>query len=425
MSKSVSQPVAGIEDTNPYLQMQRRLDRAVELLHVDRGLYEILSTPAQELTVAIPVKMDDGTVRVFTGYRVQHSQARGPAKGGIRYSSDVTLDEVRALSAWMTWKCAVVDVPFGGAKGGVICDPRRMSNGEIERLTRRYASSLLDVIGPERDVPAPDMNTNEQIMAWFMDTYSMHQRMTQTAIVTGKPIGLGGSRGRKVATGLGVAISAREACRHVGMTGSVRVAVQGSGNVGSWAASFMHGDGHSVVGMSDIYGALHNDGGLDVPKVLKHLEREGSLRGYEEAEWISNMELLEVECDVLIPAATENQITSANADRIRARVIVEGANGPTSADADLVLEDKGVYVVPDILANAGGVTVSYFEWVQDRIGYFWEEKDVRKRLERYMTDAFQGVAASAERFGCSPRIGAYCVAVDRVAYCIKLRGIYA
>lgn len=413
-------------ESNPYVQMQKRLDRAASLLALDPGLYSILSTPAQELTVAIPVQMDDGSLRVFTGYRVQHSIARGPAKGGIRYSPQVTLDEVRALAAWMTWKCAVVNVPFGGGKGGVICDPRRMSQSELEKMTRRYASSLLDIIGPERDVPAPDMNTNEQIMAWFMDTYSMHTRATNTAIVTGKPIGLGGSQGRREATGLGVAITARESLKHVGMPDKgCKVVVQGSGNVGGIAAKFLHEMGHKIIAISDMYGGILNEGGLDIPKVLDYLKETGKLEGFPGAEAIDNDQLLILPCDVLVPAATENQITSRNAEQIQAKVIVEGANGPTSAKADKILEDKGVFIAPDILANAGGVTVSYFEWVQDRMGYFWEKKDVFERMERIMVDSFHSVVQAAKNHDTSARIGAYCVAVDRVAYCLKIRGIYA
>jgi glutamate dehydrogenase (NAD(P)+) len=413
-------------ESNPYVQMQKRLDRAASLLALDPGLYSILSTPAQELTVAIPVQMDDGSLRVFTGYRVQHSIARGPAKGGIRYSPQVTLDEVRALAAWMTWKCAVVNVPFGGGKGGVICDPRRMSQSELEKMTRRYASSLLDIIGPERDVPAPDMNTNEQIMAWFMDTYSMHTRATNTAIVTGKPIGLGGSQGRREATGLGVAITARESLKHVGMPDKgCKVVVQGSGNVGGITAKFLHEMGHKVIAISDMYGGILNEGGLDIPKVLDYLKETGKLEGFPGAEAIDNDQLLILPCDVLVPAATENQITSRNAEQIQAKVIVEGANGPTSAKADKILEDKGVFIAPDILANAGGVTVSYFEWVQDRMGYFWEKKDVFERMERIMVDSFHSVVQAAKNHDTSARIGAYCVAVDRVAYCLKIRGIYA
>jgi len=414
------------EESNPYLQMQKRLEKAAELIQLDPGIYRILATPCHELTVSVPVKMDDGSLRVFTGYRVQHSIARGPAKGGIRYSPQVSLDEVRALSAWMTWKCAVVNVPFGGGKGGIICDPRRMSQGELERMTRRYTANILDIIGPERDVPAPDMNTGEQTMAWLMDTYSMHTRAMTSSIVTGKPVGLGGSQGRHAATGLGVAFIVRESLRHLGMPSTgCRVVVQGSGNVGGLAALFLHEMGHKVVGSSDMYGALHNDNGLDIPVVRTWLKEKGRLEGFPNADYIDNAHLLTLDCDVLVPAATENQITSANAADIKAKVIVEGANGPTSAEADTILEARGVFVAPDILANAGGVTVSYFEWVQNRMGYFWEEQMVFDRMERIMVDSFADVVASAKKYDTSQRIGAYCTAIDRVNYCLNLRGIYA
>ena len=413
-------------ESNPFLQMQKRLEKAAGLVDLEPGVYRILATPYQELTVSVPVKMDDGSLRVFTGYRVQHSIARGPAKGGIRYSPEVSLDEVRALSAWMTWKCAVVNVPFGGGKGGIICAPRRLSQGELERLTRRYTASLLDIIGPERDVPAPDMNTGEQTMAWLMDTYSMHTRATTTAIVTGKPIGLGGSLGRREATGLGVAFTVRESLTHLGMPDSgCRVVVQGSGNVGGLGAQFLHEMGHKVIAISDMYGGILNENGLDMPKVLEHLAETGKLEGFPGSETIPNEDLLTLDCDVLVPAATENQITSANAADIKAKVIVEGANGPTSAEADAILESRGIFVAPDILANAGGVTVSYFEWVQNRMGYFWEEQVVFDRMERIMVDSFNDVVESAKKYQTSPRIGAYCRAIDRVAYCLNLRGIYA
>jgi len=425
MTEAVTAPSSAAEH-NPFIQMQRRFNIAADLLGLEKGLREILVTPSQEMTISIPVKLDNGQLRVFTGYRVQHSIARGPAKGGIRYSPDVNLDEVRALAAWMTWKCAVVNVPFGGGKGGVICDPRRMSIGEKERLTRRYTSGLLDLLGPERDVPAPDMNTGEREMAWIMDTYSMHRRSTCTAIVTGKPVGLGGSLGRTEATGLGVAFVVRESLKHVGLPATgCRVAIQGAGNVGSYAGLFLQEMGHRVVAISDMYGAILNSAGLDMPKVREWLKEHGRLEGFPGAEPISNAELLECECEVLIPAATEGQITSQNAERIQAKVIVEGANGPTTASADAILERRGVFVVPDILANAGGVTVSYFEWVQDRMGYFWDKQDVFDREERVLVEAFNSIAEAAQRYGTNARIGAYCVAMDRVAYCLKMRGIYA
>jgi len=416
---------AGLE-SNPFVQMQRRFELASSLLALDPGLAKVLETPAQEISTSVPVQMDNGSMRLFTGYRVQHSIARGPAKGGIRYSPDVTLDEVRALAAWMTWKCAVVNVPFGGGKGGIICNPRRMSQHELERMTRRYASNLLDLIGPERDVPAPDMNTNEQVMAWFMDTYSMHTRATNTAIVTGKPIGLGGSQGRLEATGLGVALTTRESLKHLGLPSSgARVVVQGAGNVGGLGALFLHEMGHKVVAISDIFGAIHNAEGLDMPALLDYLKEKGTLEKFHGAEAIANSELLTLDCDVLVPAATENQINSANAPDIKAKVIVEGANGPTTADADRILTEKGVFVAPDILANAGGVTVSYFEWVQNRMGYFWDKEDVFRRMETIMVKAFDDIVAAAQTHDTTPRIGAYCVAIDRVAYCLQMRGLYA
>jgi glutamate dehydrogenase (NAD(P)+) len=358
---------------------------------------------------------------------VQHNFSRGPCKGGIRYAPDVNLDEVRALAAWMTWKCAVVDVPFGGGKGGVICDPRKLSQGELERITRRYTAGIMDILGPDRDVPAPDVNTNEQTMAWLMDTYSMHVRKTTTAIVTGKPIALGGSRGRTEATGRGVMLICREALKKLGLRPeNSRVVVQGSGNVGGIGALLMHREGYKIVSMSDMYGAIYNEKGLDVPAVLAHLKKSGRLEGFPNTTAIkSGQEALELPCEVLIPAATENQITSKNVDRIKAKLIVEGANGPTTAPADKILEEKGVFVIPDILANAGGVTVSYFEWVQDRQGFFWRENEVNERLKDVMDQSFNQVVRYAETHGVNNRIAAYIVAIDRVAQALKLRGIYA
>ena len=412
-------------ELNPFLQMTKRLEKASSLISVDAGVYKILAEPFQELAVSIPVRMDDGSLRVFTGYRVQHSVARGPAKGGIRYSPEVNLDEVRALSAWMTWKCAVVNVPFGGGKGGIICDPRRMSQGELERLTRRYTSSLLDIIGPERDVPAPDMNTNSQTMAWFMDTYSIHTRATCTAAVTGKPIGLGGSLGRNEATGLGVAIIARESLKYKSLPSEgCTVVVQGSGNVGGLAAKFMHDMKHKVIAISDMYGGIHNPDGLDIPKVIEWLQENGKLQGFPGTTDIDNNQLLAIECDVLIPAATENQITSVNAADIKAKVIVEGANGPTSDEADMILEANGVFVAPDILANAGGVTVSYFEWVQNRAGYYWPIELVEERLDRMIIAAYYKARAEADKHKVGLRLATCMLGVERVAYFDKLRGIY-
>ena len=415
-----------IREENPFESMMSRFDHAAELLKLDPDLYKVLRVPNREITIYIPVYMDDGHVEVFTGFRVQHNFARGPAKGGIRYSPDVTLDEMRALAAWMTWKCAVVNIPFGGAKGGVICDPSQMSLGELERMTRRYTAELIDFIGPERDVPAPDMNTNEQTMAWIMDTYSMHARHTVTAVVTGKPIDLSGSRGRREATGRGLLFVANQAVERHGMKVSeTRVVIQGSGNVGGTAARLMEETGYKVIALSDIHGGIYNPKGLDVQDALRYLEVHRSLEKYPKAEPVSNHELLELECEVLIPAATENQITSQNVDRIKCRILCEGANGPTTAAADDILERKGVFVIPDILANAGGVTCSYFEWVQDRMGYFWKEDQVNERLKDIMVASFNDVCKYAETHNVNMRIAAYILAIDRVAYITRTRGIYA
>ncbi len=414
------------KETNPFESMMSRFDIAAEKLKLHPGLYQILRAPDREIKISIPVLMDNGELRVFTGYRVQHNIARGPCKGGIRYAPTVTLDEVRALAAWMTWKCAVVNIPFGGAKGGVICDPAEMSPGELERLTRRYTAMLIDVFGPERDVPAPDMNTNEQIMAWVMDTYSMHQRHTVTGVVTGKPIELGGSRGRHEATGRGVMICCDQAIKRFSLKREeTRVAVQGFGNVGSMTARLMHAAGYKIVGLSDINGGILNPKGIDVTAARPYYEKNRKLAGLPGTTSCSNEELLEANCDLLVPAATENQITSHNADRLKCKILCEGANGPTTAAADDVLEEKKVFVIPDILANAGGVTVSYFEWVQDRQGYFWREEVVNSELERIMVDSFDAVVSYSEQHKVNMRIAAYMLAIDRVAYTTRLRGIYA
>ncbi|MGH9651435.1 MAG: Glu/Leu/Phe/Val family dehydrogenase, partial [Terriglobales bacterium] len=357
--------------------------------------------------------MDNGHLEVFTGFRVQHSIARGPAKGGIRYSPDVTLDEVRALASWMTWKCAVVNIPFGGAKGGVICDPRKLSQIELEKITRRYTAELVEFLGPEKDVPAPDMNTNEQTMAWIMDTYSMHMRHTVTAVVTGKPLDLGGSRGRREATGRGLMIVSDEALKKLKLNvEDTRVIVQGFGNVGSNAAKLMHEQGYRIVGISEIDGAVYNPKGIDMDALFEHKGREGVIRGFPGAESVDPAEFLLMDCDILIPAATENVITSQNAEKIKARILVEGANGPTTAAADEILAEKGVFVMPDILANAGGVTVSYFEWVQDRQGYFWKESVVNEQLEHIMRESFEDVVRYADTHGVNNRIAAYMLAID-------------
>ena len=414
------------EETNPFESMMERFDRAAQLLNLEPDLYAVMRVPNRELKVYIPVRMDSGRIQIFEGYRVQHNFARGPAKGGIRYAPDVTLDEVRALAAWMTWKCAVVNVPFGGGKGGVVCDPRQMSIGELERLTRRYAAELIDFIGPDKDVPAPDMNTNEQTMAWIMDTYSMHARHTVNAVVTGKPVALGGSRGRREATGRGILFVVNEAIKRLGMTPpQTRVVVQGSGNVGGIGAQLMHEAGYKVVAISDINGGIYNPNGIDIPAALKHLSATRSFEDFAGIEHVSNEDLLEIECEVLVPAATENQIRSDNAERIKCKVLAEGANGPTTAAADEILQSKGIFVIPDILANAGGVTVSYFEWVQDRMGYFWKEDVVNERLQDVMVASFNELVKYAERHGVDTRTAAYMLAIDRVAYDTRMRGIYA
>ncbi len=418
-------PAHSAPETNPYEGMLARFDKAARLLGLDEGVIAILKMPERELKVAVPVQMDDGSFRVFEGWRIQHNSSMGPCKGGIRYSPEVNVDEVRALAAWMTWKCAVVNVPFGGAKGGVKCEPLKMSQRELERMTRRYTSAIMDIIGPERDVPAPDMYTNEQVMAWIMDTYSMHQRHTVTGIVTGKPWGMGGSLGRPAATGRGLLTMVREACRERKLDlARATVVVQGSGNVGGTVAQLLHETGVRVIGISDIDTALVNPRGLDIPAVLRHQEKERTLAGCALGDNVGNDELLQTECDILIPSATENQITSHNAGRLRTKVIVEGANGPTTAAADDILDAAGIFVIPDILANAGGVIVSYFEWVQDRMGYFWEERDVNERLDSLMRKAFVQVLARTRQSGVNMRTAAYMEAINRVAYFTRMRGLY-
>jgi glutamate dehydrogenase (NAD(P)+) len=414
------------QEINPWEAQAARFDFAAHKLNLDEGLMKVLRYPTREIILHIPVMMDNGRLEVFTGFRVQHSIARGPAKGGLRYSPDVTLDEVRALASWMTWKCAVVNIPFGGAKGGVICDPNKMSQGELERMTRRYTAELVEFIGPEKDVPAPDMNTNEQTMAWMMDTYSMHMRQTVTAVVTGKPINIGGSRGRREATGRGIMIVCDEAARKLGLNRqSARVIVQGFGNVGSNAARLMSEAGYKVIGILEVDGGLLNQNGIDVDALWQHRQRHGSIHGFAGAQPEDPAELLVTECEILIPAATENQITSRNADRVKCKILAEGANGPTTAAADDILADKRVFVIPDILCNAGGVTTSYFEWVQDRQGYFWKESVVNEQLEHIMKGAFEDVVRFSEKHGVNNRIAAYMLAIDRVAYTIRQRGIYA
>jgi len=413
-------------EKNPWLAAAARFDEAALRLKLDDGMCKVLRTPTKEITVNIPVQLDDGRLEVFTGYRVQHSLARGPAKGGIRFAPDVTLDEVRALASWMTWKCAVVNIPFGGGKGGVICDPNVLSDNELEKITRRYTAEIIDFIGPERDVPAPDVNTNEKVMAWFMDTYSMHMRHTVTAVVTGKPMALGGSRGRPEATGRGCMMVTLKALKLLGIAPeSSRVVIQGFGNVGGMAAKLMSALGFNIVSIVEYDGAVYNARGLDIAALQKHRKDTGSITGFAGAEDMDKHEAMFLNCDVLIPAATENVITSQNADRIRCKILCEGANGPTTPLADEILADKKVFVIPDILANAGGVTVSYFEWVQDRQGYFWNEKLVNDRLQEIMDDSFDAVVEYAGKHRVNNRIAAYMLALDRVANAIKLRGIYA
>lgn len=414
------------QEINPWEAQSARFNFAAQKLNLDEGVWKVLQYPNRELIVHIPVSMDNGKLEVFTGFRVQHSIARGPAKGGIRYSPDVTLDEVRALASWMTWKCAIVNIPFGGAKGGVICDPKKMSIGELERMTRRYTAELIEFIGPEKDVPAPDVNTNEQTMAWIMDTYSMHMRQTVTAVVTGKPINIGGSRGRREATGRGIKIVCDQALKQLGLQPeNTRVIVQGFGNVGSNAARLMAETGYKIIGVIEFDGAIYNKHGIDVKALEQHRASARSITGFREAESADPAELMLTECEILVPAATENQITSRNAERVKCRILAEGANGPTTAAADEILAEKKVFVIPDILCNAGGVTTSYFEWVQDRQGYFWKESVVNEQLEDIMVNAFQDVVHYAQVHNVNNRIAAYMLAIDRVAYTIKQRGIYA
>jgi glutamate dehydrogenase (NAD(P)+) len=414
------------QELNPWEAQAARFDFAAQKLNLDEGLWKILRYPTREIIVHIPVSMDDGRLEVFTGFRVQHSIARGPAKGGVRYTPDVTLDEVRALASWMTWKCAVVNIPFGGAKGGIIVDPKKLSLSELEKLTRRYTAELMEFIGPEKDVPAPDVNTNEQTMAWMMDTYSMHMRQTVTAVVTGKPINIGGSRGRREATGRGVMIVCDEALRKLRMEReTTRIIIQGFGNVGSNAAKLMADEGYKIIGIAEFDGGLYNSHGIDIDALLEYRDRNKTIVGFPGAEPEDPRQLLITPCEILIPAATENVITSQNASQIKAKIVCEGANGPTTATADDILADKRIFVIPDILANAGGVTASYFEWVQDRQGYFWKESAVNEQLEFILKESFEDVVHFSETHDVNNRIAAYMLAISRVAHTIKVRGIYA
>ena len=413
------------KELNPLANAERQFDEAASRLNLPEGIREIIKRPRRATIQSLPIHMDDGSFKVFIGYRVQHSITRGPAKGGIRFHPDVTLEEVSALAAWMTWKCAVVNIPFGGGKGGIACDPTKMSKGELERLTRRYAADLSDLFGPEKDVPAPDVNTNEQVMAWFMDTYSMHERRTETAVVTGKPLEIGGSLGRREATGRGLLMCVREACRHLNLPlAGARVAVQGFGNVGSVSADLMAKDGAKIVAAADASGGIHNPDGLAVPELLRWTTDHRGVAGFPGSTPLTSS-IIEYDCDILVPAALENQIRADNADRVKTRIVAEGANGPTTPDADKILEKNGVFVIPDILCNSGGVTVSYFEWVQNRMGFYWPEDEVNQRLEQTMVPAFRDVLAKSVEHKVNMRVAAFMVAIERVVKVIMLRGVYA
>ncbi len=413
------------KDLNPLANAERQFDEAASRLKLEPGIREIIRRSRRATIVSLPLQMDDGTFRVFTGYRVQHSIVRGPAKGGIRFHPNVTLNEVEALAAWMTWKCAVVNIPFGGGKGGIACDPAKLSRGELERLTRRYAADLSDLFGPESDVPAPDVNTNEQVMAWIMDTYSMHERRTEYAVVTGKPLAVGGSLGRREATGRGLLFCVRQACRHLGLPlQGARVAVQGFGNVGSVSADLLARDGARILAVSDVTGGVHDPAGLDVAALLDYVADKRGVKGFPGGRPLT-APIVEYDCDILIPAALENQIAQENAARVKAKVVAEGANGPTTPDADQILEKKGVFVIPDILCNSGGVTVSYFEWVQNRQGFYWPEREVNERLEHTMNTAFEDVLKLSLEHRVNMRVAAFMVAIKRVVDVIMLRGVYA
>ena len=413
-------------ELNPWLAAETRFNEAARLLEMDEGLQKVLRTPSREITVYIPVLLDDGRLEVFTGYRVQHSIVRGPGKGGIRFAPDVSIEEVRALASWMTWKCAVANIPFGGAKGGIICDPALLSQGELERITRRYTADIIEFLGPEKDVPAPDIGTNENVMAWLMDTYSMHTRQTTTAVVTGKPLDLGGSRGRREATGRGCLIVALQALERFGLKPrDTRVVVQGFGNVGGTAAMLMARAGFKIISVIEYDGAVYNSAGLDIEALMVHAKETGSVVDFEKAENLNRDEALLLECEMLLPAAKENVITSKTAPHLRCKIVCEGANGPTTAVADEILRSKGIFVIPDILANAGGVTVSYFEWVQNRQGFYWNEDLVNTRLEEIMVNGFQSLMRYSEKHRVDNRTAAYMLALDRVSFAIKLRGLYA
>jgi glutamate dehydrogenase (NAD(P)+) len=410
---------------NPYHMAVQQFEAAADKLSLSEDMREILRQPKRELAVNFPVRLDNGRIKTFTGYRVQHNVNRGPAKGGIRYGPDVTLDEVKALAMWMTWKCAVVGIPFGGAKGGVICDPKNMSPSELERLTRRYATEISIIIGPHSDIPAPDVNTNSQVMAWIMDTFSMHEGYSIPAVVTGKPLSIGGSEGRNDATATGVLFVTRQGARRIGMPlRGARISIQGYGNAGAIAARLFHNEGCKIVAVSDTHGGIYNESGLDPAAVLRHKQERGSVIGYPRAQRLGVQDVLEVPCDILVPAATEGVITAENADRVQALIVSEAANGPTTPEADQILFKKGTLVIPDILANAGGVTVSYFEWVQDLQSFFWGVEEITQKLEVIMNRAFTAVADRADQYSCDMRLAANMLAISRVAEATQVRGIY-
>ncbi|HPQ18757.1 MAG TPA: Glu/Leu/Phe/Val dehydrogenase [bacterium] len=410
---------------NPWYSAIKQLENVADIINLSESELEYLKYPRRELTVSIPVKMDNGKLKVFIGYRVQHNDIRGPYKGGIRYHPEVTIDEVRALAMWMTWKCAVVNIPYGGAKGGVVCEPEKLSIGELERITRRFTNEISIIIGPSKDVPAPDVNTNETIMGWIMDTYSMNHGFAIPGVVTGKPISLGGSLGRREATGRGVMFTTLNILKKLNQEiSNTKIVIQGFGNIGSVAAKLLYEKGAKIIAVSDVKGGIYNPNGLNIDKVLSYIKENKFVKNFSEADNITNKELLELKCDVLIPAALENQITEQNADNIKAKIVVEGANGPTTPPADKILEDKNIIVIPDILANAGGVTVSYFEWVQGNQEYYWTEDEVNSKLEQIMNSSFNYIQLIKDKYKVSYRLAAYIVAVSRVAEAMKCRGIY-
>ncbi|MGE3271945.1 MAG: Glu/Leu/Phe/Val dehydrogenase [Chloroflexota bacterium] len=423
----VGRPSPAIHE-NPFDDVIEQIDRAAGVLGLDPSEVELLKHPKRQVIVSLPVEMDNGSVQVFTGYRVLHDNTRGPGKGGVRFHPEVDLDEVKALAAWMSWKCSLVDVAFGGAKGGVTCDPSKLSEGELERLTRRYTAEIFELIGPTLDIPAPDVGTDARVMAWMMDTYSMKQGYVEPGVVTGKPIVLGGSQGRESATGRGIVVTTREALHDLGMSlEGVRIAVQGFGNVGSNAARLLAEAGAKIVAVSDVRGAIYRADGLDIPALLRHRSEHGFVEGFRDTEPLTNDELLALDCDVLVPAALEGQLHEGNADRVRAKLIVEGANGPTTAEGDEIFRARGIPVVPDIMANAGGVVVSYFEWVQDRYGLFWKEAEVNERLEEKMCQAYAALRGAIDRYALvnDLRTAAYTVAMQRILEARRLRGHYA